>query len=118
MREDIYWVCIVKVKPNYFEAFREVVRPLVEETRREEGSLAYEYHVDGGRTAIHIIEHYLSSAAVVYHVTKTFSQFAERFTALASVSSFVVYGDPNLEARAILDGFGAVYLSNFDGFTK
>lgn len=106
------------MKPTDFEAFGEVVRPLVEETTREEGSLAYEYHVDSGRTEIHIIERYLSSEAVVHHVTKTFSQFAERFTALATVSSFVVYGDPNREARAILDGFGAVYLSNFDGFIK
>jgi hypothetical protein len=48
----------------------------------------------------------------------TFSQVAEPFTAIATVSSFVVYGSPNKEAKEILDGFGAVYLSNFDGFTK
>ena len=118
MREDIYWVCIFKLKPSDLEAFQAVVRPLVEETKREEGSLAYEYNVSGDHTEIHIIEHYRSSAAVVHHVTKTFSQFAEPFTALAAVSSFIVYGTPNEEARKILDGFGAVYLANFDGFTK
>jgi quinol monooxygenase YgiN len=118
MREDIYWVCIFKLKPTDLDAFKAVVRPLVEETKKEEGSLAYEYHVSSDQTEIHIIEHYRSSAAVVHHVTKTFSQFAEPFTAIATVSSFVVYGSPNKEAKEILDGFGAVYLSNFDGFTK
>jgi hypothetical protein len=34
------------------------------------------------------------------------------------VRSFVVYGEPEDEARTILDGFGAVYVDRFDGFTK
>ncbi|SDK34526.1 Quinol monooxygenase YgiN [Agrobacterium fabrum] len=118
MRQDIYWVCVFKVQPIHFDDFKAIVRPLVEMTRKEEGSMAYEYNVSDDRSTIHIIEHYRSSAAVVHHVQETFSQFAERFTALATVSSFVVYGEPNEEARTILDGFGAVYLSNFDGFTK
>jgi len=118
MRQDIYWVCVFKIRPSHFEDFKAVVRPLVEMTRAEEGSLAYEYNVTPDHTAIHIIEHYRDSPAVVHHVQKTFSQFAERFTAFATVASFVVYGEPEADARKILDGFGAVYLSNFDGFTK
>jgi quinol monooxygenase YgiN len=80
--------------------------------------MACEYNVSANNTEIHIIEHYRSSAAVVHHVTKTFSQFAKPFTALAAVSSFVVYGQPDEEARKILHGFGAVYLTRFDGVTK
>jgi quinol monooxygenase YgiN len=118
MRDDIYWVCVFKLEPSRLDNFKKVVRPLVEMTRKEEGSMAYEYHVSADNTEIHIIEHYRSSAAVVYHVTKTFSQFAEPFTAIASVSSFIVYGTPDAAAKEILDGFGAVYLNNFDGFTK
>jgi hypothetical protein len=67
---------------------------------------------------LHIIEHYRDSEAVIHHVQNTFAVFEERFTALASVSSFVVYGNPNAAAREILNGFGAVYLTKFDGFTK
>jgi quinol monooxygenase YgiN len=116
--KDIYWVCIFKVSAHQFDDFKAVVRPLVEATRKEEGALAYEYHVSNDRSEIHIIEHYRDSDAVIHHVQQTFSKFAERFTALATVSSFVVYGDPNGAAKAILDGFGAVYLAKFDGFTK
>jgi quinol monooxygenase YgiN len=118
MSKDIYWVCVFKVQPAQFADFKAVVRPLVEMTRMEAGSMAYEYCVSDDNTAIHIIEHYRDSDAVVHHVQKTFSQFAEQFTALATVSSFVVYGDPDDSARAILDGFGAVYHAKFDGFTK
>jgi hypothetical protein len=54
----------------------------------------------------------------VSHVQRTFSKFAERFSALATVASFVVYGVPGREARKILDGFGAIYMTPFDGFTR
>jgi quinol monooxygenase YgiN len=118
MKADIYWLCTFRVKPEDFPAFKAVVAPLVAETRKEDGSMAYEYHVTDDHSMIHILEHYRDSAAVVHHVTQTFSRFAEAFTALASVESFVVYGTPEPEARQILDGFGAVYVPPFDGFTK
>jgi quinol monooxygenase YgiN len=118
LSKDIYWLCIFTVQPDQFDAFKAVVRPLVEMTRKEEGALAYEYNVSDDHSRIHIIEHYRDSEAVINHVQNTFSIFEERFTTLASVSSFVVYGNPNGAARKILDGFGAVYLAKFDGFTK
>jgi quinol monooxygenase YgiN len=118
MRQDIYWVCVFKVKPEQFGEFKQVVAPLVAATKQEPGALAYEYYVSDDRTTIHILEHYRDSGAVVSHVQHTFAKFAERFTALATVASFVVYGTPQPEARKILDGFGAVYMTPFDGFTR
>jgi quinol monooxygenase YgiN len=118
MANDIYWICVFRLQPRDFDAFKAVVRPLVEMTRNEQGSMAYEYCISKDRTEVHIIEHYRDSASVVHHVQNTFSLFAEKFTALASVSSFIVYGQPADEAKKILDGFGAVYVDRFDGFTK
>jgi quinol monooxygenase YgiN len=118
MKKDIYWLCTFRVKPSDLAAFKAVVRPLVEETRKEAGSMAYEYNVTADNSVIHILEHYRDSAAVVHHVTKTFSQFATDFTKYASVESFTVYGTPEPEAKTILDSFGAVYVTPFDGFTK
>jgi quinol monooxygenase YgiN len=118
VREDIYWVCTFKVKPEQFDEFRQLVAPLVAATKQEEGALAYEYNVSDDRTTVHILEHYRDSDAVVLHVESTFAKFADRFTSLAVVASFVVYGVPKLAARKILDGFGAVYMTPFDGFTR
>ena len=118
MRKDIYWVCVFKVKPEHFDEFKQVVAPLVAATKQEPGALAYEYNVSDDRTTVHILEHYRDSDAVVSHVTQTFSTFAERFSALATVASFVVYGIPGPAARKILDGFGATYMTPFDGFTR
>lgn len=118
MKEDIYWVCVFAIDPATFADFKAVVAPLVAATRAEPGSMAYEYMVSPDHDMIHILEHYRDSAAVVAHVTGTFSRFAESFGALARVQSFVVYGMPDAGARAILDDFGALYMTPFDGFTK
>lgn len=118
MRDDIYWVCVFKIKPEQFDEFKQVVAPLVAATKQEPGALAYEYNVSDDRTTIHILEHYRNSDAVVSHVQQTFAKFAERFTALATVASFVVYGVPGPEARKILDSFGADYMIPFDGFSR
>jgi quinol monooxygenase YgiN len=118
MAKDLYWVCVFNIRPEDYEAFKAVVRPIVEATLKEPGSMAYEYSISEDRTAVHILEHYRDSQAVVHHVTKTFGPFAEAFTALATLSSFTVYGTPEADAKAVLDGFGAVYCTRFDGFTK
>jgi quinol monooxygenase YgiN len=118
MRKDIYWVCSFSIEPERFAEFREVVEPLVAATRQEPGSLANEYSVSEDHRTIHIIERYRDSDAVISHVQQTFARFAERFSALATLTSFVLYGAPSPEAREIIDGFGATYMIPFEGFTR
>jgi len=118
MREEIYWVVTAAVKPGKFEEFTTVVAPLVAATKEEPGSLAYDYSVNSDRTVIQIFESYRDSAAVVDHVTKTFSQFADGFSACVDIESFVVYGTPDPSALEILDGFGSQYMTPFEGFTR
>ena len=118
MRDEIYWVVTASMHPGKFEEFKDVVTGLVAETHNESGSLAYDYSVNEEETVIQIFESYRDSEAVVHHVTKTFPQFAERFTDCVNIEGFVVYGEPNPAAREILDGFGSTYMSPFEGFTR
>ena len=85
MKSDICWVCIFTLDSARLADFKAVVAPLVAETRKVVGSVAYEYRVSSDQTEIHILEHCRDPVAVVHHVTKTFSQSAEAFTAIASV---------------------------------
>ena len=118
MRDEIYYVVTASVHPGKFDEFRDVVAGLVEETRKENGSLAYDYSVNEQETVIQVFESYRDSEAVVHHVTRTFPGFAERFTECVTIEGFEVYGSPNPAARAILDGFGSTYMKPFEGFTR
>lgn len=116
-RTEIYWVVTATVKPGRFEDFRKVVAPLVAATREEPGCNAYDYSVDQDETVIQIFERYRDSQAVVDHVTGTFAAYAADFGACVDIDTFVVFGTPDPDARAILDGFGSTYMTPFEGFT-
>ena len=118
MREEIYWLATAAVRPGRFAEFTGVVAPLVAATRAEPGSLAYDYSVDENQERVHIFESYRDSQSVVDHVTGTFAQFADAFSACVDIEGFVVYGQPDEAAREILDGFGSVYVTPFEGFTR
>jgi hypothetical protein len=63
-------------------------------------------------------EKYADSEAMVAHVGGFLAKWAERFLAAVDVTRFTVYGSPNAAAKAMLDGFGAVYLGPWGGFSR
>ncbi|CAA2155374.1 hypothetical protein MBRA_01020 [Methylobacterium brachiatum] len=107
----------LSIEPANFDAFKGLVARIVSATREEPGTLSYEYSVNPDRTAVHIVERYRTSA-LLSHVEETFAPFAERFLELATIEALYVYGTTTPEIRAKLDGFGAVYMTPLDGFTR
>jgi quinol monooxygenase YgiN len=118
MDKEVFWLFTLAVNPGKFSEFKDLVAQIVAKTRDEPGTLAYQYAVSDDLQTVHIYERYRDSAAFVVHVEQNFAGFAERFLALVSVSSLVVYGTPDAAARRALDGFNAVYMNLFDGFTR
>ena len=118
VREEVYWLVTAAVEPGRFDNFARVVAPLVAATREEPGCNAYDYSVDDAQRVVRIFESYRDSQSVVDHVTGTFASFADGFGACVDIEGFLVFGTPDGEARAILDGFGSTYMTPFDGFTS
>lgn len=107
----------LKVIPSQFEAFHALVAVIVEASRKEVDTLTYEYWVDADKETVHIIEHY-RMPGVLPHIEQTFAPHAEAFLSFATIEKLFVYGEPTPEVRAKLDGFGAIYLSQFEGFRR
>jgi hypothetical protein len=91
---------------------------MVESTRSEPGTQAYEWFLSGDGAVCHVYERYADSTAAMAHLGTFGSKFAERFLECVEPTGLYVYGDPSDEARAVLDGFGAVYLGPFGGFSR
>ncbi|TCP32437.1 hypothetical protein [Sphingomonas sp. BK235] len=117
MQDEIYSIYHLTIDPANFDAFKSLVDMIVEATSKEEDTTTYEYVVNADRTVVHIVERYRTSG-LLPHVQQTFSPFAERFLALAKIDRLFVYGETTPEIRAVLDGFGAEYLTPFAGFTR
>jgi quinol monooxygenase YgiN len=117
MNGEIYSIYHLSIEPSKFSAFQELIAKIVAATREEQDTLTYEYVVNDDHSAVHIIERY-RAAGLLPHVEKTFAPFADTFLSLCKIEKLFVYGEPTAAMRAKLDGFGAVYLRPFDGFTR
>lgn len=118
MSDEIYWTYIVSVAEGAFEQFKDLIHELVDASRKEAGTIAYQFWTgDDGRT-VNIFEHYEDSGAVVLHVEQTLSPFKERMASLTTVKSVTVHGNPDEAARQILDGWGSIYMAPIAGFSR
>ena len=114
----IYWMITCNVQPGQLTDFKQIVEQLVAAAKSEPGTLAYEFSINADQSAINIFESYQDSSAVLSHVSQTFAPFAERFLALARISQFVIYGNPNNEVKKAFADFNPTYMTQFDGFTR
>jgi len=114
----ISWNLQLTVRDGQVDAFRTLMHEMVESTKAEPGTQAYEWFLSADGSRCHINERYADSGAALAHLGTFGSQYMERFLACATPESLSVYGEPSDEARAVLDGFGAQYLGPFGGFSR
>ncbi len=118
MSDIVSWNLQMSVREGQLSDARELMPEMVESTRGEPGTLCYERFLDAGGTVCHIHERYADSDAAMVHRGNFSAKFAERFLQYFEPTDLYVYGEPSDEARAALDGFGAVYLGTFGGFSR
>lgn len=116
MSAAVSWNLQLDVQDGRLEEARVLMAEMVEATRQEPGTQRYEWFLSEDGTVCHICERYADSGAVLEHLGNFGANFAERFLACFAPTAFYVYGEPNAEARAAMDSFGAVYLGTLGGF--
>lgn len=118
MSSVVSWNLELAVRDGRLDDFRALMQQMVESTEAEPGTQTYEWFLNADGTVCHLYERYADSEAALAHLGTFGSKFAERFLACVEPTRFSVYGNPSAEARAVLDGFGAVYLGPFGGFSR
>ncbi len=119
MSEQVYWMLEVGIKPGQLDAFRALMEEMVQATESNEpDTLNYEWTISADNGTCHIYESYRNSAAVMTHLGWFGANAAERFLAAADPKRLTVYGNPNDEATAALNGLGAAYMTPLGGFAR
>jgi quinol monooxygenase YgiN len=119
MSADIYWVFELAVKDGQLENLKSVMRELVSGTKAQEPkTLAYQWTLSADTKKCHIFEHYQDSEAAVSHLKGFLQNWATKLLATGDATGFWVYGNPSVEAQAILNDFGAVYMKPIGGFFR
>lgn len=118
MSTRVSWRVELAVKPGELDNFRALTREMVASTRGEQGVVSYERYVSEDGATVHVYEQYADSAAAVAHLRAFGEKFGRRFGSMVDRKRFTVYGNPSDELRRLLDGFGAIYLAPFEGFSQ
>ena len=119
MSSTVSWNLQLAIQDGCSDDARALMEEMVASTAADEpGALRYEWFLSDDGRQCHTCETYADSAAALTHLGNFGAKFAERFMACFAPTGFHVYGEPNDEVRDILDGFGAIYLGPFGGFTR
>lgn len=118
MSNVVSWNLRLSINEGRLEDFRSLMEEMVQATQAESGTLSYEWFISSDEASCHVHERYADSDAALAHLGKFGSDFAERFLACAQPTALCVYGEPSDETRSVLDGFGAVYMATFGGFSR
>ena len=118
MEGHVAWIIECTVRDGQFAALTELLDEMVEGTSAEPPTLAYEWYLSGDQGSLHGFEKYADSDAMISHVNGFLEKWAARFTGCLVIDRLVVYGDPSPAAREILDGWHAVYMGPWKGFSR
>lgn len=113
---SIMYLVETTVEEKNLPALKVLIDRMVEHTSKEEGALSYHWSIKDN--TVFTIEHYLDNAATKLHLDGFIANFAEEYMSLVTVTACTVYGQPNAEVKAILDGFSSVYRETLGGFVK
>jgi quinol monooxygenase YgiN len=118
MSDTVSWNLQLNVRDGQLEALRALMVEMVASTKKEPGTIGYEWFLSADETTCHLYERYADSAGALAHIGTFGSTFAERFLGCLEPTALWVYGNPSAEVRGALDGFGAAYLGTFGGFHR
>ena len=118
MSDVVAWLVDHSIKSGQLDNFKTLVEEMVQSTRNEPNTLAYEWFLSEDDSSCHSYERFADSAAAMTHLGNFGEKFAERFLPLVDIRQFTVYGAPNDEVKAVLSGFGATIMGPLNGFAR
>jgi quinol monooxygenase YgiN len=107
-----------EILPGQEHAFMDMAKAIVADVEQEPGTLAYRWSMRADGKTFDVVEIYKDSNAIVAHVKAVGSKFGGDLGKTQKTLKFVVYGDPNAEARKAIDGLHPDYQKPFAGFIR
>ena len=107
-----------EVLPGQEEAFKQIVPKLVAAVAQEPGTMAYEWSMRADEKTFDVVEIYQDSNAVVAHIKDVVAKFGGELGKTQKAVKFIVYGNPDAEARKAIEGLHPEYETPFAGFIR
>jgi quinol monooxygenase YgiN len=107
------------VNDGQLDAFKSIAQAMTEETKREPGTLGYEWFAAGDGKRFRLVETYADASAVEAHfMGPVVQQWVPKLAAVCAVDGFEIYGDPGPKVAEMAGGFGAVVFQYWLGINR
>lgn len=118
MSNHISWNLQLAVRDGQLEAVKPLMEEMVASTRKEMGTLVYEWFLSADGTECHLNERYVDNEAALIHAGTFASQFAERFFTCFEQKSLSLYGEASEPLIAAMTEAGADFYPWLGGFNR
>ncbi len=116
MSKQILLHVSLTVHDGKLDAFQAIAREMVEASRKEPGTLGYEWYLSADGKRCRLVETYVDANALLAHFAgPAVQEGVPKLMATGSVSGFEVYGDPGPKGAEVVKGFGAEIFSYWHG---
>ena len=116
MFDHIGWIVEAKIKDGKRDEFAAIVKEIVIETRKENGTLTYQYFVSDDGDVL-VLERFADVESAGIHIDN-WNNFAERWLEAAPAVRMVHLGDLPDALRQRHAALAPKLLKPFDGFAK
>jgi quinol monooxygenase YgiN len=114
----IYFVIKFQIKEGNLNPFKEIAQAMIASTKKETGTLAYEWHFSSDNNHCRLLETYKDQAAVKIHEQGEAVKLIPKLLESASLKSFDVLGDPGPEATKSFKALGAEIYLHWQGLER
>jgi len=118
MSRHVCWMLELELQDGQEAAFTPLMNEMVESTKKEPGTLDYEWSLSADGRQCHLFERYVDSAAALVHAGTFGEKFAARFLAILKPTRCVLYGSPNDAVRQALAPLSPVEMRPVGGFSR
>jgi quinol monooxygenase YgiN len=107
------------INAGEFDKFESIAQEMIAGSRKEPGTLEYDWHLSGDRRRCRLLEAYADADAVLAHLKgPVVQELVPRLLEASSIGGFEVYGDPGPKAAQMLAGLGAEVFWLWQGLNR
>lgn len=107
-KQTVGLVVDLTIHEGKYDAFESLAQEMIAGSRKEPGTLGYEWYLSSDQRSCRLVESYKDADAVLTHFTGPVVQvMVPKLLEVSSLTGFEVHGDPGAKATEMLAGFGA-----------
>ena len=107
-KQEVHCIGNLTIHPGKLQEFTEIAREIIAATRKEPGSVGYDFLFNADGSRCRVVEIYRDADAMLAHMTgPVMRDIVPKLMGTMDIGGFEVYGDPGPKGTEVLTALGA-----------